>query len=167
MNRVDFVVFGEAKPAGSKRGFVNPKNGRVMITDVTGQPGKDWRGDVQWEALKVLGRDGEREPWTGAVEMELMFYRTRPKSHYRSGRNAHLVRDAAPAYPTVTPDIDKVERAILDALTGIAYVDDRQVVGLHSRQRWTTGPSRCEITALELPFRTMGDLPETLQQEVR
>lgn len=37
---------------------------------------------------------------------------------------------ATPA--TRPPDLDKLTRAVLDALTGIVWVDDRQVVALHS-----------------------------------
>ena len=32
------------------------------------------------------------------------------------------------------PDLDKLARAVLDALTGIAYVDDKQVVALDARR---------------------------------
>jgi Holliday junction resolvase RusA-like endonuclease len=45
----------------------------------------------------------------------------------------------AGAHPTRPPDIDKVARALLDALTGIAYTDDAQVVDLIISKRY--GPA--------------------------
>jgi len=43
-------------------------------------------------------------------------------------------RDRFRVYPCVRPDVDKLSRALLDALTGIAYHDDGQVVALSVRK---------------------------------
>ncbi|MFZ1730810.1 MAG: RusA family crossover junction endodeoxyribonuclease [Bacteroidota bacterium] len=58
----------------------------------------------------------------------MLFLLPRPKSHFRSGRNAHLLRETAPRFPTSKPDADKLSRAVLEALTGVAYKDDAQVI---------------------------------------
>lgn len=42
----------------------------------------------------------------------------------------------AGAYPTKTPDADNIAKAILDALNGVAYDDDKQVVNLVVMKRW-------------------------------
>jgi len=55
-----------------------------------------------------------------------VFQFVRPKSHYTA---KGALRDAAPRH-VGKPDIDKLCRAVLDALTGIAYADDSQVVAL-------------------------------------
>lgn len=39
--------------------------------------------------------------------------------------------------PYGTPDLDKLVRAVGDALTGIAWVDDAQVVASSTMKRWT------------------------------
>lgn len=44
-------------------------------------------------------------------------------------------------WPSVRPDADKLARAILDALTGVVYVDDAQVVRLDARKRYEAGAS--------------------------
>jgi hypothetical protein len=41
-------------------------------------------------------------PITGPVRVWVRFTFTRPPSHYRTGRNAHLVRDAAPTSPAAS-----------------------------------------------------------------
>lgn len=40
----------------------------------------------------------------------------------------HLPKSAKPGHDTLKPDIDNILKAVLDALTGVAYDDDRQVV---------------------------------------
>lgn len=166
---VDFVVHGQPRPAGSKRAFVNRSTGRAHITDVSGDDGRNWRTDVRSEARPHFTVDGHLAPCEGPMIVSMTFYRARPKSHYGSGRNSHLVRASAPAHFATTPDVDKVTRAMLDALTGLAYHDDRQVVDLHARQRWTTGLSRVEVHIDELTARRAEDLPiqERTKEEER
>lgn len=38
--------------------------------------------------------------------------------------------------PSVKPDLDKLIRAVLDALTGIAYTDDSQVVRILAQKSY-------------------------------
>lgn len=57
-------------------------------------------------------------PLTGSVTVDAWFYIERKKS---------VKRDE----PNVRPDLDKLTRAILDALTGVAYVDDAQVTRIN------------------------------------
>jgi Holliday junction resolvase RusA-like endonuclease len=40
--------------------------------------------------------------------------------------------------PTVAPDLDKLSRAVLDALTGILYRDDSQVIELRASKTYDT-----------------------------
>lgn len=57
----------------------------------------------------------------------------RPKSHY----GAKGVKPSAPFYHTQKPDAENLAKAVLDALTGICWKDDSQVVDLHVRKAWT------------------------------
>lgn len=41
---------------------------------------------------------------------------------------------------TTRPDIDKLARAILDALSGIIYEDDKQVIWLSAEKRYSENP---------------------------
>jgi crossover junction endodeoxyribonuclease RusA len=52
----------------------------------------------------------------------------RPKGHYGSGKNELTVKNSAPKYPDKKPDCTKLLRALEDALTGILWIDDSQVV---------------------------------------
>jgi len=74
----------------------------------------------------------------------------RPKGHYRTGRNSHLLRDSAPLYPAGVPDLDKLCRAVLDGLTmGGAWKDDSQVINLHAVKKYGVPGCRIEIYAKE------------------
>ena len=59
--------------------------------------------------------------------MEMYFTMPRPKSHYRTGKYADSLRGDAPENHTSLPDLDKLIRCVLDALTGVCYQDDGQV----------------------------------------
>jgi Holliday junction resolvase RusA-like endonuclease len=74
----------------------------------------------------------------GALLLEATFYRPRPASHFGSGRNAGVLKASAPPFPTVRPDTTKLLRAIEDALKGIWYRDDAQIVDQAVRKRWGT-----------------------------
>lgn len=86
-----------------------------------------WRGHVTqtvgeaWDAagLPIL---------LGPVEVVVTFSFPRPASHYGTGRNAGVLKANAPSYKTSTPDLDKLERAIGDALTARVFRDDAQIV---------------------------------------
>lgn len=118
MTRVSFRVFGTPKPQGSKRHVGNG----VMI-ESAGEALRTWREDVKQAALDE--RAELNEPLSGALGVQVIFVLARPRSHFRTGRNAHLLRDAAPDFPWRKPDIDKLLRSTLDAITAAGlYTDD-------------------------------------------
>lgn len=118
---IEFTVYGQPVPQGSKKAF-----GRnvVEIADVRL---RSWRHDVAVTAKEAMNG---ASPLVEPVEVRLMFFLPRPKGHFGSGRNAERIRDSAPAVPGVKPDLDKLTRSVLDALTGTVIRDDSQVVGL-------------------------------------
>lgn len=123
---VAFFVPGIPQPGGSKRGFVNPKTKRVIITE-DAKRNKPWRASVQAFALEACAGG----PLSGPLCLRVTFVLPRPKCHFGSGRNAAVVRDSAPVYPAKKPDTTKLLRSTEDALTGIVWHDDAQVVEQH------------------------------------
>jgi Holliday junction resolvase RusA-like endonuclease len=59
------------------------------------------------------------------VKLAVTFSFPRPKSHYRS--DGVTLKPSAPYYKTSAPDLDKLQRAIGDALTGTVFRDDALV----------------------------------------
>lgn len=119
-----FTVIGTPKPQGSKRAYI--RGGRPILTESAGAPLRDWRTDVQQAAITHHIGD----PYTGPLTVFLEFSLTRPKSHPKT----------KPTYPTSRPDIDKLSRAVLDALTHIVFKDDSQVTSLSAVKRWGDPP---------------------------
>jgi len=81
-----------------------------------------WRHYVALEARRSYRDHIVRDR---PLAMTLIFQRPRPKSHLNSKGD---VKPKAPAYPTTRPDSIKMARAIEDALSGVIYHDDSQIV---------------------------------------
>jgi Holliday junction resolvase RusA-like endonuclease len=144
-----FTVLGETKTAGSKRAFLHPKTGRPIITDANPKT-KAWQQEVALSAMHEFTRgDGDRRPLTGPLAVEMTFYKPRPAGHYGSGRNSDTLRASAPVFPATRPDALKLARAVEDALTGLVYRDDAQIVTELLYKRFDT-PARCEVRIWDL-----------------
>lgn len=143
--RVSFFVAGIPATAGSKRGFYNAKLKRVIMVDDCGRS-KDWRGDVIRAAQEAWGG---RPLMTGPVMLYVDFYRVRPASHFGTGRNALKIRENAPSHPVTKPDATKLLRALEDALTGVLWKDDAQIVEQVVHKEYNDRPG-AEVTVEEM-----------------
>jgi Holliday junction resolvase RusA-like endonuclease len=133
---VRFVVLGTAQPGGSKRAFRHNRTGRVMVTDAN-RNAKPWQAIVAATGHEAMNG---RRPFDMALEVTFTFYRQRPAGHFGTGRNHGELRDAAPVYPITRPDALKLSRAAEDALTGICWRDDSQIVDEHLHKRYGAPP---------------------------
>lgn len=100
---------------------------------------KRWTQSTRLEA--TLRWEGD--PTCYAVSLEIVYFLRRPCSHYVGGSNRTRLKANAPEYPNVKPDGDKMERAVLDALTTIVYNDDRQVVAVKWLKRYANPHEAC------------------------
>lgn len=80
----------------------------------------EMRAVIQSEYQKAGGEFYEKEP----IAITLLFSFIRPKS----------VSEKKRPYMTVKPDLDKLIRAVLDALTNVAYKDDSQVIHIYAEK---------------------------------
>lgn len=126
---ITFFVPGKPEPGGSKRGFV--VKGRAILTDANKNVA-GWKQDVKAFAAQTYKGD----LLDGALEVQMIFFLERPKSHYRTGKNSHLLRDDAPKYPTSKPDATKLCRSTEDALTGVVWTDDARIVNQLNAKRF-------------------------------
>lgn len=132
---IEFFVPGIPQPGGSKRAFVNKKTGRAIVTEDNVRC-RDWRAVVADQAQASMNAS----PFRGAVSLEITFYMPRPKGHFGTGRNVGKLKASAPDLPTVRPDATKLLRALEDALKGICWIDDAQVVEQHVYRRYGDRP---------------------------
>ena len=110
------VVLGTPVPQGSARAFVRGKHAVVTHDNAKTMP---WRDSVRAHARKVVGPEIEY-PRPKAVHLSVQFVMPRRASAPKRSTPPH----------TRKPDIDKLCRAVADALTGVVYEDDSQIVSL-------------------------------------
>lgn len=135
-------VPGECQTEGSYRAWQNRGTGRVWLTH-DNRDLADWRERVALvvaqERARVIGRDPL--PITVAVGLSLVFVFQRPQKHWGQGRNAGRLIPSAPAACITSPgrtlwpngpDLDKLVRAIGDALMAARVIhDDRLITHFH------------------------------------
>ena len=136
---IRLFIPGIPRPGGSKRGFVNPRNGRVIITEDC-KRSKDWRTTCAQIASETF-RTG---PLDMALSVTFEFCLPRPKGHY----GKHGVRPGAPRHPAVKPDCTKLVRSTEDALSKIAWRDDALIVQQVASKHYAEQPG-CWITISE------------------
>jgi Holliday junction resolvase RusA-like endonuclease len=128
MNILNFSVNMKAEPQGSSKAFVIPGTNRAIVTSANPKM-KPFRSEVTRMAMATLSDMNCDEPMLGKhvpATIKVVFHFTKPDS-ISKGR----------MHPVVKPDIDKLLRAVLDALTGVAFKDDAQVVQTHTEKRYS------------------------------
>lgn len=166
---IEIIVHGKPEPAGSKSSYVpldrktkQPyrKNGRIIVNTTDANPkSQGWKATVKASAgIQYLG-----PVLRGPLAVEFIFYRRRNKGDFGTGRNEGIVKDSAPAYPTKKPDALKLARAVEDALTGVLWLDDAQIVDERIGKRF--GDERVEIRVYPLAEQTVLDLVSSGQVE--
>lgn len=91
-----------------------------------------------WKATvaHAFGEHPAAEVLTGPVYLALSFVMPRPQGHYGTGRNAERLKDSAPLWHAKVPDLDNLEKAVKDALKGLAWRDDSQVCVVVKRKQY-------------------------------
>lgn len=128
--RLEFMVHGTPQPQGSARAFV-PKGWKRAVITTDNKSLKPWRQEVSGMAHTVMQATGQAME-AGAVRVSVVFCFARPKSV----RSMHK---------TTKPDVDKLLRGVFDALSGIAFKDDSQVVKTEGEKRFEL-PEGARIT---------------------
>lgn len=121
MNReIAFEVTGNPVPQGSIKSFRHPRTGGIISTYGNKRRLDEWRDAIRYHAQQL------NEPCVeGAVQLTIAFAFAKPKSLKKSVR-----------YHVTRPDLDKLIRAVLDALTGVLFRDDSQVDYIVTEKRY-------------------------------
>lgn len=140
-----FTVFGVAQPKGNMRA-INLKGMKFPIVTESNRNVKSWAQLVAQgasEALVALPAS-ERGLLAHGVRLTIGFYLPRPKHHRKRGVFVpHCV----------APDIDKLERAVLDSLANVLYHDDKQVTELIAGKYYAEvdAPARIDVRVEPAP----------------
>jgi crossover junction endodeoxyribonuclease RusA len=114
---VTFTVYGVAQPKGNMRAFIKRGMKYPIVTE-TNRNVRSWSQLIAEGASQALAETGGRQ-LIGPVAVGVRFALPRPKKYQKRGLD--------PAHCTA-PDLDKLIRAVLDALSQVAFLDDAQVV---------------------------------------
>ena len=96
--------------------------------------------------LAYMVQTGQTEPFHGPVELTLRAYYPIPSS-WPKGKSAKAL--ARLLLPTVKPDLDNVLKSIMDAVNGLAWDDDKQVVMFKTSKEYSANP-RVEVEIWEV-----------------
>ena len=148
---VSFTVYGVPAPKGSAKAFYRPGMRHPVVTH-------DSARTKPWEALVKAAAVDVAPPclYDGPVVLSVVFSFARPKSLPKRIRAC-----------TKRPDLDKLVRVIADALTGLIWHDDAQLVRIEATKEYA-GPqgrpgAKVTVVALrESPARSGAPLPSPL-----
>jgi len=149
---IRFCVLGTAQTAGSKRGFIykSKKDGKQHVAISDDNPkGQSWKHAVACSAREVHSES----LLDGPLAVTMRFYRPRPKGHF--GKSGLSKAGAESPWPAGRPDVLKLARCSEDALSGVIWRDDAQIVEEHLFKHWGE-PARMEIEIREVERASVG-----------
>lgn len=128
------VIGGKIKGKARPRFF----NGRAVTP-------KDTVSYENW--VKICYQEQCNKKLEGPVKATINIYHQIPKSYTKKRVQAIKI---GLEKPLKKPDIDNIVKIILDALNGVAYQDDTQVVNLMANKHYTEEFEKVEIELEEI-----------------
>ena len=132
MTWLHFWVPGVPAPQGSK---IRTRYGMREASAKV----KPWREAVKHAAMTAMDDDDDFQPIEqDGVHLRIRFIFKRPQSHYGTGNRWNILKERfANARMTRKPDVDKLCRATMDALTEAGvWADDSQVCDLQATKKY-------------------------------
>ena len=137
-----FVIDGKPQGKARARTFYNPKLGRVQ--SMTPENTVLYENQIKHRYVQQAGaRWFNKEP----LAMYITAYYPIPKSTTKKDRQLIC---SGKLYPTKKPDADNVAKVICDALNGVAYGDDTQIIKLSILKAYTEEQPRVQVFIEEI-----------------
>ncbi|WP_299084869.1 RusA family crossover junction endodeoxyribonuclease [uncultured Paraglaciecola sp.] len=131
-NRSGFIEFNvPGKPRGKARVWTDGRSGRKFVDKKT----RDYMDQIVWclrQAQRAVLKPTKRPI---NIRVEAVF--EVPVSWPKWKRQAALAGDIA---PTVKPDDDNIAKIVRDALNGVLFADDQQVISSTDDKRYGEKP---------------------------
>jgi Holliday junction resolvase RusA-like endonuclease len=139
--KIDFTVPGDPIALKRHRTYTKDKKGRPLKFPRQVDPSVEDKSDFLAKAME----NRPDVPFNEPLRLELMFYFSRPQSHYRSGKLSHMLKPNAPEWHIKTPDADNLAKFVCDSLNGVYWKDDSCICFLLVTKRYGNTP-RVEIS---------------------
>lgn len=139
MSEVTFTVpgtpVGKGRPRFARRGN--------FVQTFTPEKTASYENLVRIKAEEAMNG---RQAFDGAVHVRIDLHVTPPASWSQKKQRAAL---AGEIHPTSKPDADNCIKVIFDAMNGIVFRDDKQVVDLVAKKRYaSTAMAKVEVMPL-------------------
>jgi crossover junction endodeoxyribonuclease RusA len=138
---IEFDVRGTPVPQGNMRAFV--VGGVARVSHKGPKDLQAWRNLVAVQAQAFA----PTPIWGGPVRLELYFTLQRPKSE-PTHRGRGKKRVPVVTMPDRKPDLDKLVRAVGDALAGVIFEDDARIVEIQAAKTWGDPGVRIRVLRL-------------------
>ena len=135
---IHFTVEGAPKAKARHRSYIN--DGR--INTYTPMTTSAWEQYIKL----VAGPHAPRNLFEGPISLQCIFYMPIPKSWSKKKQHQASIHSIQ---PTVKPDVDNMLKLVKDALNGVIWKDDKQVVHVNARKLYSQDP-RTEIFIEEI-----------------
>lgn len=116
------AAIGKGRPRFARRG--------AHVVAYTPEKTKTYEAQIRSAALEAMAGN---QVVIGAVHVDIVIH-VEPPASWSKNRRAEAFADVV--YPMGKPDIDNVTKGILDAMNGIVYADDKQVVQMTVVKRY-------------------------------
>lgn len=135
MSEIRFIAYCTPAPQGSMRPYQDKRTGRLGVKSENSKtmPYRHLVAQIAAEAMKDANLSLPLAPQHVPVRATITWTLRKPPSAPKSR-----------IWPSRKPDADKLLRATLDALTGILWHDDAQVVEVRAAKQYGA-PERVEI----------------------
>lgn len=137
---MQFTIEGKPQSKLRARTFYNTRMGKMQ--SVTPEKTKDYESLVRWSYAAAGGEYmGEK-----VLECTINAFYPMPKAFSKAKRKAAILGQIR---PQTKPDLDNCIKIIFDALNGVCFYDDKQVVEIHA-YKWYGERPRVEVTINEV-----------------
>lgn len=131
MKKISFVVQVKPIPQARPRFYVRQSGLKHFVGVYDIATCKDFKKTIAWHAKIKAIEEGLREPLKDPLVISLIF---------QMGENSKE------KYHTKRPDLDNLAKAIKDALRGIIFKDDSQIVEAHLYKQYGEPEVRIEVS---------------------
>jgi len=83
-----------------------------------------------------------KHPLVSNIMLLVIFHMPRPKSHYKTGKFKHILKDNMPEFHVFTPDLDNLVKMIADIVQGKNRFikDDSQICRIQAEKVYSENP---------------------------
>lgn len=127
--RTTFTIYGT--PVAKARARTVFRGGKVR--SFTPKKTVDWENSIRGQSLKYK----PKTPSTGEISIEIIAYRQLLKSFSKKKRSQAI---EGILRPSTKPDLDNIFKSVTDALEGLYYVNDSQIVDIKASKFYSENP---------------------------